>query len=55
MEANSVKHLGYIFDKRRKKQDICLDIQKLHAKIGKLTLEKDFLESALSKPRGKSA
>ena len=42
-----------IFDKRREKKDICLDSQKLHAKIGQLTLEKDFLRSC--KPRGKSA
>jgi transposase len=28
-----------------------VDIEKLHAKIGKLTLERDFLESALSKGR----
>lgn len=28
-----------------------VDIDKLHAKIGKLTLERDFLESALLKSR----
>lgn len=28
-----------------------MDIEKLHAKIGKLTLERDFLESALLKGR----
>ena len=31
------------------------DVEKLHAKIGKLTLERDFLEDALLKVPGKSA
>jgi hypothetical protein len=28
-----------------------VDVEKLHAKIGQLTLERDFLERALSKVR----
>lgn len=30
-------------------QDLPVDVKALHAKIGELTLENDFLESALSK------
>ncbi len=45
-------HGGDVFDS---KQEVAaaasMDIDKLHAKIGKLTLERDFLESALLKPR----
>ena len=36
-----------IFDKSPKKPDV--DLKSLHAKIGQLTLENDFLESALTK------
>ena len=36
-----------IFDNSSKKPDI--DLKALHAKIGQLTLENDFLESALTK------
>ena len=32
-----------------KKEQVAIDIKALHAKIGELTLENDFLENALSK------
>ena len=40
-------------DIKAKEDTVSVDIEKLHAKIGKLTLERDFLESALLKlPNG---
>lgn len=41
-----------IFESKKEASSVsCVDIDKLHAKIGKLTLERDFLESALLKSR----
>jgi len=42
-------------DLRGQKEKESTDIDKLHAKIGKLTLERDFLESALLTVPGRSA
>jgi len=43
---------GDIFENKKEgSSDASGDIEKLHAKIGKLTLERDFLESALLKSR----
>jgi transposase len=42
-------------DKRSIKEVDNSNIEKLHAKIGQLTLERDFLENALSTYPGKSA
>jgi len=46
-----------IFDNHSNRTGECekVDIQKLHAKIGQLTLERDFLESALLRNPSKSA
>lgn len=41
-----------VFDgKKTANHSDSVDVDKLHAKIGKLTLERDFLESALLKTR----
>ena len=40
---------GDVFDKPRKAQELMPDIKEMHAKIGQLTLENDFLEGALTK------
>jgi len=43
---------GDIFEGRKAaNSENSVDVDKLHAKIGKLTLERDFLESALLKTR----
>lgn len=43
---------GDIFEGKKEMHTVpSVDIDKLHAKIGKLTLERDFLESALLKSR----
>jgi len=43
---------GNIFESQKSSnQNMSVDVEKLHAKIGQLTLEKDFLESALLKVR----
>lgn len=45
-----------IFAEKRGKQTLeTANVEKLHAKIGQLTLERDFLENALSTYPGKSA
>ena len=45
-------HGGDIFSGKQEGPSASVtDIEKLHAKIGKLTLERDFLESALLKRR----
>ena len=47
-----LEHGGDVFDgKQEVPGTASMDIDKLHAKIGKLTLERDFLESALLKTR----
>jgi len=38
-----------VFDKGSKSEDPPVDVKTLHAKIGQLTLENDFLEGALTK------
>lgn len=38
-----------VFDSPRKKSEEQPDVQAMHAKIGQLTLENDFLEQALVK------
>ena len=42
------KEAGTVFDKGASKEP-AVDIKTLHAKIGQLTLENDFLEGALTK------
>lgn len=42
-------------DMRGQEEKASTDIDKLHAKIGKLTLERDFLEGALLTVPGRSA
>ncbi|PJA03323.1 MAG: hypothetical protein COX72_05785 [Gammaproteobacteria bacterium CG_4_10_14_0_2_um_filter_38_22] len=42
-------------DMRGQEEKTSSDIDTLHAKIGKLTLERDFLESALLQVPGRSA
>ena len=41
--------LPSVFEKGNKSKEPSVDIKTLHAKIGELTLENDFLESALNK------
>ena len=41
--------LPSVFEKGGKSKEPLVDIKNLHAKIGELTLENDFLESALTK------
>ena len=38
-----------VFEKGQKSEDPPVDVKTLHAKIGQLTLENDFLEGALTK------
>jgi|TARA_Y100000294_G_scaffold138921_1_gene132351 transposase-like protein len=38
-----------VFEKPTKQEDPPIDVKTLHAKIGQLTLENDFLEGALTK------
>ena len=38
-----------VFEKGQKAEDPPVDVKTLHAKIGQLTLENDFLEGALTK------
>ena len=44
-----VEGVAVVFDDRSGKKAPEIDITSLHAKIGQLTLENDFLESALGK------
>jgi len=48
-------NLVFTKDMRGQEEKASSDIDTLHAKIGKLTLERDFLESALLKVPGRSA
>ncbi len=41
--------MSVVFEGSRKSDPPAVDIKTLHAKIGELTLENDFLESALTK------
>ena len=40
-----------VFDRKKYKNKEPQDVEKLYAKIGQLTLERDFLNKALSKPQ----
>ena len=43
---------GDVFEGKKEAGSVaCADVEKLYAKIGKLTLERDFLETALLKSR----
>ena len=45
-----LKHMGEVFDKSSaQSSEPQVDVKVLHAKIGELTLENDFLEGALTK------
>ena len=48
-KAQLLEHSGELFDNGGQPKEPPVDIKALHAKIGELTLENDFLESALSK------
>jgi len=44
-----LERAGELFDGRRRKDEPPVDLKALHAKIGQLALENDFLEGALIK------
>ena len=44
-----LERAGDVFDNPRRKEEAPVDLKALHAKIGQLTLENDFLEGALTK------
>jgi transposase len=44
-----LERAGDVFEGSRRKEEPPVDLKALHAKIGQLTLENDFLEGALSK------
>jgi len=44
-----LERVGEVFDGPRAKDEAPVDVKVLHAKIGQLALENDFLEGALSK------
>ena len=44
-----LERMGEIFDKSGQPASPPFDVKELHAKIGELTLENDFLEGALTK------
>ena len=44
-----LERAGEVFDGPRRKDEPPVDVKVLHAKIGQLTLENDFLEGALTK------
>ena len=48
-KAQLLEHSGELFDNGGQSKEPPVDVKTLHAKIGELTLENDFLESALSK------
>jgi transposase len=48
-KANSCRGAAGVFDDGKAKGEQKVDLDRLHAKIGQLTLENDFLETALSK------
>ena len=50
--VRGVRQIGYrsIFENpSKKKEDKNVEIERLHAKIGQLTIEKDFLENAFKR------
>jgi len=48
-KAQLLEHVPGAFDEKRRETPPAVDIKTLHAKIGQLTLENDFLEGALGK------
>ncbi len=44
-----LERAGEVFDNPRRKDEAPVDLKALHAKIGQLALENDFLEGALTK------
>ena len=44
-----LERAGEVFDSPRRKDEPPVDLKALHAKIGQLALENDFLEGALTK------
>jgi transposase len=48
-KAELLKGAEAVFDSVKSPPDKASDLNRLHAKIGQLTLENDFLESALTK------
>jgi transposase-like protein len=48
-KAELLKGAEAVFDSGKPPPDKAADLNRLHAKIGQLTLENDFLESALTK------
>ena len=44
-----LERAGDVFEGGRRKDEAPVDLKALHAKIGQLTLENDFLEGALTK------
>ena len=44
-----LERAGDVFDNPRRKDEAPVDLKALHAKIGQLALENDFLEGALTK------
>jgi transposase-like protein len=44
-----LERMSEVFDSPGQSQSPAVDVKTLHAKIGELTLENDFLESALNK------
>ncbi len=48
-KAQLLERSGELFDNGGQSKEPSVDVKSLHAKIGELTLENDFLESALSK------
>jgi transposase-like protein len=44
-----LERAGEVFDGARGKEEAPVDLKALHAKIGQLALENDFLEGALTK------
>ena len=44
-----LERAGEVFDGPRRRDEPPVDVKVLHAKIGQLTLENDFLEGALTK------
>lgn len=44
-----LEHMSDVFERPGQNTEPAVDVKTLHAKIGELTLENDFLEGALSK------
>ena len=48
-KAQLLERMSEVFEGSGQSQSPAIDVKTLHAKIGELTLENDFLESALTK------